>query len=97
MHDDINKFSLDGEIKDSGNIVEQRERLVNFLETQMRDEGIVPALDLEPQFTLDYNSETEGYNFQLTVYGIEVGKEEAWQVAGVMSGKPIAKYTHPVK
>lgn len=97
MHDEISKFSLDGEINDTSNIVQQKERLVNFLETQMRDEGCVPALDLEPQFTLDYNRESETYNFTLSVYGIEIGKEEVWQTAGVMGGKMIMKSTHPVK
>lgn len=92
MHDEIIKFSLDGEISDS-NIVESKDRHVQFLETQMRDSGAVPALDLEPQFTLDYDAEKESYRFVLTVYGIEVGEEAAWQTAGIMAGKPIMRST----
>jgi hypothetical protein len=97
MHDEVKRFPLDGEIVDSGNLVTAKERLVNFVETQMRDEGYVPVLDLEPQFTLDYNLDTEGYSFKLSVYGVHVGKEGAWQSAGMMNGKMITKPTHRVR
>lgn len=92
MHDDIEKFSLDGEIADS-NIVATKENLVKTLEDNMRDLGYVPCLDLEPQFTLDYRPESENYEFELTVYGIHVGKELSWSTAGMMSGKAIMKST----
>ena len=87
MHDDIRKFFLTGEIPDN-NIVQTRDRLVDFLENHMRDFDYVPALDLEPQFTLDYDSESETYRFQLTVYGVRV-EEAVWDTAGIMSGKTI--------
>lgn len=96
MHDEIIRYSLNGEITDD-NIVKAKEELVFFVEGQMRDEGCVPSLDLEPQFTLDYNSEREVYNFVLTVYGIYVGGKEAWQETGVTTGKTIPKYIHQVK
>lgn len=92
MHDDIERFSLDGEI-DSSNLVEAKDRMVHFLETQMRDAGFVPALDLEPQFTREYNPETEKYNFVLSVYGIRVGRAKACETAGIMGGKTILSYT----
>lgn len=92
MHDEVKRFPLDGEIVDSSNLVQAKERLVNFVETQMRDHGFVPTLDLEPQFTLDYNLDTETYRFQLSVYGVHVGEEKAWQTAGMMSGKLILKH-----
>lgn len=96
MHDEIIKFSLDGEIADT-NIVQQRERLIEFVENCMREEGAVPVLDLDPQFTLDYDSATEVYKFYLTVYGVYLGKEEAWQVSGTTSGTKTKKYTPPIK
>jgi len=89
MHDDIERFSLDGEI-DSSNLLEAKERLVRFIETSMRDAGFVPALDLEPQFTREFNPETEKYNFQLSVYGIKVGRAKACEAAGMMNGKIIS-------
>lgn len=92
MHDDIKRFSLDGEIGDS-NVVEAKERLVAFLESQMRDNGCVPCLDLEPQFTRSYNVESETYDFELSVYGIHVGRTKACDLAGIMGGKMISKST----
>jgi hypothetical protein len=96
MHDDIIRYSLDGQIDDS-NVVQSKERLIHHLEGDMRDEGVVPSLDLDPQFTLYYNEDTEQYDFSLTVYGVYVGKEEAWQGAVVTSGKKITKPTPPTK
>lgn len=96
MHDEIKRFYLDGEIGHD-NLIEAKERLVNFLETQMRDNGYVPALDLEPQFTRSYDLERDTYDFVLTIYGIQVGRESAWKNAGIMSGKMIQKYTPQAK
>lgn len=96
MHDDIERFSLDGEI-DSSNLVEAKDRLVQFIEAQMRDNGFVPCLDIEPQFTRDYNAEKEIYNFQLSVYGIKVGRAKACETAGIMGGKAIMSSTQSPK
>ena len=92
MHDEIIRYSLEGTIGD-GNIVEQRARLIDSLEGQMRDMGAVPVLDLDPQFTLDYKPDSETYNFSLSVYGTYVGGTNSWQTAGVTSGTTISRYT----
>lgn len=97
MHDEVRRFPLDGEIADASNLVETRDRLVYFVETAMRDHGFVPALDLEPQFTLDYDLDKETYKFVLSVYGIYLGREESWRCVGVMSGKKIMRSTPPAK
>lgn len=96
MHDEIKKFSLEGELKET-DIVRTKERIVEFVENMMRDYSYVPALDLEPQFTLDYSPESEGFKFTLSVYGVKVDKEKAWQTGGVMSGKTIPRYTQQTK
>lgn len=88
MHDEIIRYSLEGTMTEI-NIVEQRERLIHNLENQMRDVGAVPVLDLDPQFTLDYEPESETYNFSLTVYG--TWTEDASGVSGVCEGKPVPR------
>lgn len=92
MHDDIKKFYLDGELSDA-NIVQTKERLVQAQEAVMREQGYVPDLDKDPQFTLNFVPEKSKYVFALTVYGIYVGKDKAWAMGGVMGGKTIMKST----
>jgi hypothetical protein len=92
MHDDIRKFTLEGEVAET-NMANTKDRLVHHIESLMRDYSYVPALDLEPQFTLDYLPEDETFKFNLTVYGIKVEKGKAWSTGGIMSGKEIPKYT----
>ena len=90
MHDEIKRYSLAGTIADD-DIIKRKERLVNDLESAMRDEGFVPVLDLDPQFTLQFLPDSETYEFKLSVYGCEV--DNPWAVAGMMSGVPISKST----
>lgn len=96
MHDEIISRHMHGTIGD-GNLVAEKERLVLFLENALRDEGCVPSLDLEPHFTLNYDPNQHEYEFDLTVYGVYVGRNEAWQTAGVVSGTKIRKYTPQTK
>ena len=103
MHDEIKRFSLEGELGNA-NVVEMKDRQVHFIESMMRDMGFVPALDLEPQFTRSFNSSTETWEFQVSVYGIHVGREKsckasssAEQIAGVMGGKTIMRSTPKAK
>ena len=92
MHDDIKKFTREGYISDT-NLVRDKEWQVNDLEKEMREHGYVPVLDLEPQFTLDYDPESETYLFTLSIYSVHVGKENSWDTAGMMTGNPIMKHT----
>ena len=93
MHDEILRYSLDGEITDS-NLESHKTQLVEMLEMQMRDDGVVPSLDLDPGFTLDYDPERDVFKFELSVYGIYVGREgDLWGTAGMTAGKKIMKHT----
>lgn len=96
MHDEIRKFSLEGELGEP-NIVSTKARLVDYVEGLMRDYSYVPALDLEPQFTLDYEPEREAFKFTLSVYGVRVDKEDVWTTGGILSGKPIQKHIPKIK
>lgn len=89
MHDKIRPFQMHGTMTDSS-VHTTRERMIGFMEMYMRDSGYAPSLDLNPQFTLHYR-EDESFDFTLTVYGVLVGMEEAWQTSGVASGKRIPR------
>jgi hypothetical protein len=96
MHENIKKFSLKGEMGD-GNFAELQARHIDFVERQMRDEGFVPCVDNEPQFTRHYRPSTETWDFELTVYGVEVGRHKAWSISGVANGKMIHRTTQPAR
>jgi hypothetical protein len=95
MHDQIRNWELKGEIGDT-NLVETKERMIHHLESLMRDYGYVPSIDNDPHFTRTYR-DNGIFDFALTVYGVYVGKEEAWNVSGVAGGKTIAKHTARTK
>lgn len=96
MHETIKGFTLNGVVKES-KLLQSRDTLDKECEDWMRDEGFAPVIDLNKQFSTEYNPQTEEYNFELTVYGAYVGKDKAWQVSGVMDGKMIERYTTPSK
>jgi hypothetical protein len=96
MHDEIIRYTIAGEVSDRS-LAQVKESMTQFIETQMRDDGIVPLLDMEPQFTRVFNQDRELFAFSLSVYGVYVGGEEAWPVAGVMNGTKILKYTAQAK
>lgn len=93
MHEEIIRYSLDGEITDA-NMESHKNQLVQFLEVQMREEGVVPSLDLDPGFTLEYDHTREVMKFELSVYGIYIGeKGDLWGTAGMTSGRKVMKHT----
>lgn len=92
MHDEVTRNHLSGTILDSDNVVEHRERLVQFIESRMRDDGHVPLLDMEPQYTQRWNGAE--FEFDISVYSVFVGHDRAAVVAGVMGGKEIMNYNH---
>lgn len=96
VHDEIIKYTIEGELSDR-KMSQIKDSLVGFLETRMREDGIVPSLDLDPQFTLDYDPGREVFKFSLSVYGVYVGGEKAWQEAGVMNGMTISRSILPHK
>ena len=45
--------------------------------------GYVPRLDIDPNFTIQYNETKEYFEFTLTVYGTFVGKKKALWIRGI--------------
>jgi hypothetical protein len=95
MHDDIVRFSREGLTGE--NHVQTKEWWVRDVENEMRDNGYVPSIDNDPQYTVDYLGDKEGFKFVLSVYGVYVGEDKAWQVSGVTSGKTIMRSTQKTK
>ena len=80
----IKDFSLEGEIADDSFISGHRVKMEKIMEGHMRGMGYVPHLDLDSQYTIEYNQETETFRFYLVVYGVFVGKKKAREIVGRM-------------
>ena len=81
-HKPIKSFAIDGAIKDDAHIIRLKEEYIRLLIIQMRETGYIPRIDIEPDFTLEYDNKKDCFEFKLTVYGIYVGKKRVeWIIA----------------
>ena len=90
-HKPIKRFGLEGEIYDDSHIVRLKDQYVFMITSVMRKHGYVPRYDIDPDFTIGYNGKT--FEFQLSVYGVYVGKERAKWILGVDKNTAIQSHT----
>jgi hypothetical protein len=88
-HRPIKKFSLDGNINDDSYFVRLKDQYITLLKTEMRLAGYVPRLDINPDFTLNYNQDKQYFEFKLSLYGVYLGKRQAEWIDGVDETKII--------
>ena len=88
IHRSIKRFHLDGQIYDDALIPRLQTEYINILNTQMKLQGYAPRLDIDPQFTIEYNGKS--YNFRLSVYGTFVGRKNAQWIQGLDGSKPVS-------
>jgi hypothetical protein len=82
-HKRIKSFSLDGKINDEASTPRLKTEYIQLLISQMRLLGYVPLLDIEPDFTIDYNESKKYFEFKITVYTIYVGKKKSEWIEGI--------------
>lgn len=87
MHKKITKFHLDGIIYDDSMILRMRENYIKLITDSMRMQGYVPRIDIDPDFSIQYNG--SGYNFELSVYGCFIGKKNALCIEAIDKNRPI--------
>jgi hypothetical protein len=63
-------------------MVRLKEMYLKLLTDEMRSNGYVPVLDLDPQWSIKYNHLKDNYSFQLEIYGVYLGKRKAQEVEG---------------
>ena len=83
MHKKIERFGFDGQIRDDSDFIRLRAQYESLVVHQMRDDGYVPVLDLGPLWSTIYDKETDTYSFEMTVYGVYVGRKKAWIIEGM--------------
>lgn len=49
----------------------------------MKLSGYVQRLDIDPDFTIEYNEEKSTFNFILSLHGVYVGKKQAEWISGI--------------
>lgn len=88
-HKTIKKFNLKGNIYDDSAIVRLRTEYEKLLLAEMRLSGYVPRLDIGQDFTIKYNQEKQSFEFELTLYGVYVGKKKSEWILGIDETKVI--------
>jgi hypothetical protein len=88
-HRPIKRFGLDGIIIDDSKIARLKSEYVRLLWTEMKLSGYVPRLDIDLDFTIEYNSKKEYFEFELSVYGVFVGKRKSECIIGIDGSKAI--------
>jgi hypothetical protein len=82
-HKPIKKFNLDGKIHSDSVIGRLRLEYAKLLKTEMKLLGYVPRIDIDEDFTISYNEKKQYFEFELSIYGIFVGKKQSEWIMGV--------------
>ena len=88
-HKPIKKFSLDGIIHDESAIYRLKNEYIRLLTTEMRLAGYVPRLDIDIDFTIDYNEIKQYFEFELSLYGTFTGRKQSEWIQGIDGTKAI--------
>lgn len=88
-HKPIKKFNLSGIIHDESALGRLKQEYIRLLESEMRLSGYVPRLDINPDFTVDYNDRKKYFEFELTVHGIHTGRKQSEWIQGIDGSRPI--------
>jgi hypothetical protein len=82
-HKPLKRFGLEGSIYDDSAIWRLKIEYMRLIISEMRLSGYVPRIDIAPDFTIGYNERSESFNFELSLYGIYVGKRKSEWIFGV--------------
>jgi hypothetical protein len=88
-HKPIKKFGLNGVINDESAIGRLKAEYIRLVVSEMRLSGYVPRFDIEPDFTIDFNEPKKYFEFELTIYGIYIGRKQSEWIQGIDGIKPI--------
>lgn len=91
MNKKLKSFGMNGQIHDDSAIPRLRKQYEHMIEEDMRTQGYVPILDLDIQFSLDYDENNDTYNFDIVLYGIYVGKKKSYLYEGFSGQNLIPK------
>ena len=93
-HKPIKKFYLEGIIADDSMVGRLKQEYIRILTVEMRLAGYIQRLDIDPDFTIGYNEQRNVFEFQLTVYGVYVGRKKSECLAGIDGTRLISIQTN---
>jgi hypothetical protein len=82
-HRPIKKFYLDGVINDDSVLGRLKIEYIRLLISEMKLLGYVPRLDIDPDFTIQYNDTKEYFEFKLSIHGVYTGKKKSECITGI--------------
>jgi hypothetical protein len=82
-HKAIKRFKLDGTIYDDSYLPRLKEQYLDLLGSEMKLSGFVPRLDIDADFTIEYNEKSKYFTFRISKYGTYVGKRKAQWIEGI--------------
>jgi len=88
-HKPIKKFNLSGIIHDDSAIGRLKGEYIRLVTSEMRLAGYVPKYEIDTDFTIDYNETKKYFEFEITIYGVYVGKRKSEWIAGIDGNKVI--------
>lgn len=88
MHDEIKRFSREGEIRDDSDFIRIRHELTKNIHQEMRDCGFVPVLDLNIHWSTKFISDKKRYSYVISAYGVFIGGDDLCR-KGMVDGKVI--------
>lgn len=89
MHEDIVKFTREGEMRDDSEFIRIKDLFRRDIEDEMRQEGFVPVLDLQVHWSTEYVPDKKRYKFKISVYGVHIGGDDLSRITGITDGKVI--------
>ena len=94
-HKRIKRFQIDVEFLDDSDMIRLKAQYESLLTQQMRGQGYVRVLDIDPAFSVEFTGET--WKFLMTIHGVYVGRRKACQVEGIQQNKLIPRSSHLTK
>lgn len=88
MHEDIVRFTREGECRDDAFFIQNKRELTRNLHEEMYDCGYIPVLDLNVHWSTSYCEEKKRYSFTISAYGVYVGGDNLSN-KGMTDGKII--------
>ena len=82
-HKPIKRFNLEGDILDEAFTPRLKTEYIKLLLLEMRLSGYVPRIDIDPDFTIEYNNTIQIFKFKLSLHGVYVGKKKSEWIIGI--------------